>query len=249
LDFSIKKSIELRAIKTPPPWQGFVAPVSDFPTPDEELKFLKPFLKQFNGVLETQWKLSSEVFFQFSQLHLGDGASQISSHARDWLPELGLGVWPDRPAPTPWSKEEFMNVGLGDTLRTVSHKLLRVSAPPPSREHAREAMLGFGAVLQIMTSEPTDNVLAKAKALLLPRIEHPSFRNFEFYIPLIEARSIENATPDKLQSWACGASVYVRESSEDKGVLIISREPLGPIFEALHGRPNNGAALSWCIPV
>ncbi len=53
----------------------------------------------------------------------------------------------------------------------------------------------------------------------------------------------------ELKSWLCGASIYIRESPEDSGLLIISAESLEPILKALGAEAVNTEQTLWKVPV
>jgi hypothetical protein len=52
-----------------------------------------------------------------------------------------------------------------------------------------------------------------------PQIAGLSLRSFPSYIPLLDGASLRAASDRDLQDWLCGATAYMRESSEDGGLL------------------------------
>jgi hypothetical protein len=241
-------AIGLRTIPAPPPWEAFLLPVSGFPVPEQELSPVRGWLVKLTAALAKEWGLSVEVLIQLSQLHLGDGTVRLSDHGREWLPAVGLGVWPDREPPTLWTPEYFGSLGPGEMPRPAMYQVLRITTEPESRKNARNVMLGLGTILQILTPDDSETLLHKTRAVLHPPIKDPSYTCFAFYVPLFEAVSLRAATAEQLDKWFCGASVYIRESSEDTGILISSRQPLGPILQRLGGRPEPEPESGWRIP-
>jgi hypothetical protein len=126
---------------------------------------------------------------------------------------------------------------------------MRIVGEPPTKRQALAAMLGTGVALEIVMPAGEEAFLKQSRALLLPPIREPGFRRYPFYIPIVEPGAMEPASSKQLDRWFCGASAYIRESVEDKGILIASREPLAPILEQLGGRMEMGPEPSWRIPL
>jgi hypothetical protein len=99
-----------------------------------------------------------------------------------------------------------------------------------------------------MTRDDGATFLERATSLLLPQLTDRTFTGYPFYVPLLEFGSLARATSDQLETWLCGASLYIRESFEDTGILIVSREPLAPLLEGLGGRLEAGTEPVWRIP-
>jgi len=239
--------VRLNGMPLQPPLQAFLVPISAFPVPDPELATLTTFLRTLTAAAAREWDLSSEVFVQLEQLKVGGARALFSEHAPEWIPEVGLGVWPDRDPPAIWTREEFKNAVPGERLRPLMYQVFRVGTSPASRERAREIMLGCGPVLQIMAVD-CDRFFRETSALFLSRIKHRSYRSFPFYVPLLEKKTLETAKPDQLEAWFCSATVYIRQSFEDKAIVIASREPLTPILEELGGRFEKKPEPVWRIP-
>jgi len=239
----------LRVLPLDPPWESLLAPVSGFPVPEPQLSALRNFVGLLGGAIAASAKLSAEVFIQFTQLHVDDGGSQLSDHAKEWMPQLGLGVWPDRQPPTLWNREDFELLPVGARPRQLSYQVFRIGASQPARTEARNVMFGRGTIVEVMMKDSSDKFFIKSKELLLPPIKEKSFRSFPFYLPLLDSKSAKNAGPSQLDSWLCGASTYIRESVEDSGILILSREPLAPILDKLGARFVQQPEPYWRVPV
>ncbi len=209
---------------------------------------MREFLRTLCASLAKAGCLSVEMLILFNQLYLGDGPTRFCDHAREWQPQQGLGVWPDREPPTLWTPADFHYLKPGEKPKDFMYQLFRVSGSLPVKEQARDVMLGLGTIIEIMTEGSSDGLLQKSRDLLLPPIKERAFRSFRFYLPLLERKSLEGAKPGQLDDWFCGASVYIRESFEDKAILIASRVPLEPILKNLGGRLEGGPAPEWRIP-
>lgn len=227
-------------------WEYYVLPVSDFPAPEDEIAPLRRFMIKLCSSLEEQFEVRPEIFFQYTQLELGDAAARLSAHGREWMPKVGLGVWPDRPAPCMYKPEDITSLGIGERPRRIMYQLFQVTTGLEARHQALEVMLGTGATLQMMSREPADVMIEHGRRCFLTNITDPSYTAFEYYLPLLEARTIASASGSgEITDWCCGAMFYIRESPEDKGILIASATPLAPVLERLGGRLISGAEPEW----
>ena len=66
---------------------------------------------------------------------------------------------------------------------------------------------------------------ASAAKLSEPIVEQ-TFKSMAFHAPLLMAGSIEAASAEQLEEWMGGARLMIRESFEDKGLLILGKEAL-----------------------
>jgi hypothetical protein len=240
-------SATLELISTPKGWAGevFLLPVSAFPVPDVELTEIRRILRLLNSEIYGSGDLNCEVFIQMAHLHVGDGGARLSRNARYWMPQMGLGVWPDREPPALYTPEEIQNVKQDEKPRTLMHQVFRVSAPAPAPDKALDAMLGLGTLIQIAANETWDDFRARTTEVLLPPIEEPTFRFFPYYVPLLDKHSVVSVKSGDLQRSLCGATVYIRESAEDKGILVVSVAPLTPILEKLGAKLSTEPKVCW----
>lgn len=243
------REVSLRVFPLHRPCEAFLFPVSGFPIPDQELAPAEMLVGNLASMVESANGLHSEVFIQVEQFDDEDARLVYRRYARDWIPEIGLGVWPDRDPPKAWTREEFSNLGPGEKIRPLMYQVLQITGTPRNRTDAFGILFGFGPLVRILTPDPTDAFLRKSTAAFLPAISDPSFTCFPFYIPLLEVKTLISSTPDQLEGWFCGASVYIRESFEDKGILVVSRQPLTPVLEQLGGRYEEKPEPHWKIPV
>lgn len=226
------ETIYLERCQAPEPWECVLMRISSFPAISHEADLAKRMIGSLSQIFLKQG-LHSHVFIQIESLHRGDGPSRIAQNGRRWLPEPGLGVWPNREAPTYWTKADLEDLDEGQEPRNLMDQVFRVSSDQEGREHARNEMLGIGTLIELMTSEFEDALFEQGRSVLLSRIEEPGLRAFSFYIPLIDRDTVKSATTHLLDEWTCGARVYIRESVAEKGILFLVREPLQPIFDEL----------------
>jgi len=214
------------------PWEAVFWAVSRFPIPAEEIAPLRKLVGAFRQAFLKRGQLPSEVFLQTNRLGKL-GSARLSRHAREWMPELGLGVWPDQPPPALPSAADFEDLGPEEKPRPMMYEVMKITGEASTKQFALAAMLGTGAVLEAVTPDGGEAFLKQTKALLLPPIKEPGFRRYSFYVPIIEIKSLGAATAQQLDSWLGGASAYIRESVQDQGILIIARAPLAPLLKDL----------------
>jgi hypothetical protein len=239
------RSIDVEAILLGEPWEVYLLPVSEFPSPQEELIRNRELLGRLMTALGDR-QLSSEVFLDVAQVHLEDGSDRLADHAREWKPKLCLGVWPDRPAPTRWTQEELEELAPGEAPRPMMYTVLYVSGSQEARAEAFRTMLGLGSVVRVLTQNE-GTFLSLAKQTLQPAIQQRPFRSFPNFMPLFDCKSLTAATSDQLERWFCGAAVYIRESPEDNGIIVASNTPLAPIFQHLGGQFEHQPSPRWRI--
>jgi hypothetical protein len=240
-------ALQLQVIPREGPWEAFLLPRS-LPMPDPEVPPVREFFQRLSAILQKERGLKPEVFIQFTELHQKDAGKRLAEHGREWIPGTGLGVWPDRPPPASWTQEQFEDLLPGESMPTLMYTLFQVTAAPEVRDRARDVMLGLGTVIQVLTEDETETFLNKSRGVLLPPITDPCFTCFPFYVPMFDVKSLRNATAAQLETWSCGASVYIRESYHDAGILIACRGPLAPVLEKLGARFRREPEPVWDIP-
>jgi hypothetical protein len=227
-------------------WEAFLIPLPAFPVPEEERAPVREFVRKVIAQLVKQQGCKLETFIQLTQLHLGDGASRLSNHGKEWMPSMGLGVWPDREPPHSWTMGELQDLVPGDKLRSMMDIALHVTRPEEG-DNVRDVMLGLGTVLQFVLPAGTEEFLSAARHLLFSPIKDPSFTSFPFYIPLFEGKTISGASESQLELWLCGAHACIRESPEDQGILVFGKTALQDVLP-LAGAVRSKEDSSWRIP-
>jgi hypothetical protein len=105
------------------------------------------------------------------------------------------------------------------------HSVFHVTAGDKASEHARDVMLGSATVVHALLEQGPEQYHQTMRELLCPRITEEALLGHPFYIPLLEAKSLRNVSDTVLGSWMGSAKVYIRESVEDSGVLMITAYP------------------------
>jgi len=224
--------------------EGYLLPVTKFPIPEQEFSQVRDFFQKLQTELASRWDLSLEVFIQLEQFEDDEPREVFYRHAQQWIPEVGLGVWPDREPPRVWTLEEFTQCALANKRpRPLMFQVFQITGSPQARIEAHERLAEFGALVEYLTDEDPELLLQRTTAALLPAIQDPTYTCFPFYVPLLEVKTLVGATTETLETWIGQNSVYIRESFEDCGILIASLLPIEQIVIAcggeLAGRPQN----------
>jgi len=228
-------------------WEGWLVAVERFPIQLEVRGLVRDFIDRLTALVCLREKLAPECFLQYNQLHHENGPRRLSENGKAWMPQLGLGVWPDREPPALWTAEEFRELAPGEMIRPLMHQVFRITATAARRD-ALNAMFGTGVGLEMLVRQGDQELIQRTTQLLLPGIEEPSFRAFEFYVPLLEGKSLEDVDEAVLDDWLCGAQVYIRESPEDSGVLIVSSFPLVSAWREMRLTQVQGQPV-WMLPI
>ncbi|HUG82760.1 MAG TPA: hypothetical protein VML01_13905 [Bryobacterales bacterium] len=239
-------SLEREALADP--WQVYILRLPGFPVAESALDPMRIFLERLSALIAKDWKLTQEVLVQLDRLQVADAAARFSENGAAWIPEIGLAVWPDRKPPAQWTMKEFLDFIPG-SAPVLMYQYLRISKTPEAKDHARNTMLGYGAVSQMFSAGDFDALKKKGEEILLPTIKDPSFRGHPFYLPIFDVKALRSASARQLDEWSCGVTVYIRESPEDKALFIASRQPLEPLLQKLGGKADELSSKQWHVPV
>jgi hypothetical protein len=174
----------------------------------------------------------------------------FQDHARDWLPEAVLGVWTHLPPPRMMTAEDLMEMdsSLSESIRM--HTLFRVTTGVPACMDSMTTMAGTGTGIQVVSQMGAERLLNNWKDLFLDFIQERIYRIFPWYIPLLRLQSVEEPIADLSSQALASTLLYIRESPEDGGLLILSREPLEELFLRMGCLPValTTGARQWTLP-
>ncbi len=189
---------------------------------------------------------------QLWRLHIGGGAALLSRNARQWQPEIGVGVWLDQPPPTLWTVEEFLKAVPGAGMRPPIYEVALLA--PENRDFLAiwRATGGRGAWLAFSVANEPSAFLHTEAPLYRSWIEEPSIAAFDHFVPLLRASSLSSELFPVLQRHLACVRNYLRESYEDGGLLVISEIPVQPILEQIAplepSFPSAGAPAAFRFP-
>lgn len=240
-------SLDFRCMLAPAPFHCIFFPC-DYPLGEAVAPLLTSFLESLSGFAQAEWTLRPNVFLQLEQLHTGDCRQRFARHAGEWIPEVGLGIWPAEPPPTTWTREDFLKIPRGGRVRPLMYQVFWISASPSIRASARRTLLDVGPLVQVMGAEQDDVFLDRTVRLYQPGIQDPSLTCYPFYLPLLDLQTISAADHQQLSSWLCGARVYIRQSFEDKGLIVLTDQPLTIALKSMGGFQPESEDGFWRIP-
>ena len=174
-----------------------------------------------------------EAFVQVMPLQNGESAYLFSDHAKDWIPDMGLGIWPHRDPPRMWTKDDFDNGDPRAGLPTLMHPVFRITTKAEARLNCLSVMGGTGSSLHVISKMPGPELLKHWTDLLLPTIKDRVFRSYTWYAPLLDVAGFSDPLAPLTAAALQNTSLYIRESLEDSGTLIASREALESVLTAL----------------
>jgi hypothetical protein len=191
---------------------------------------LRAFLEDLVATFIARFGCNHESFIEAGAGKDTAAMTQFSINARTWIPEAGQGVWPNRPAPRMMKMADFEDIESPAKMPSILNPVFRLTAPANARFDAMSTMAGSGCSLQILTALEGPVLMSNLKELFLDFIEDRLFRIFPWYVPLLD----KAALTDPMRSLAANSirdvALYIRESPEDGGILIMSAEPLAEIL-------------------
>jgi hypothetical protein len=193
----------------------------------------RTFLLELVSYFTVRLGCSHESFIQMSHVREQETTHLFADHARNWIPETVLGVWTHRPAPRMRRMEDMEDIESATGMPPVLHSVFRVTADANARLDAMTTMAGTGCGLQLVSHVDSLVLLQDLKELFLSFIQDRVFRIFPWYVPLIEKAALIESMEPLASSTLRGISLYIRESPEDGGILIVSAQPLAEIFAQL----------------
>lgn len=207
---------------------------------------VRNFLHELVVYFTARLGCNHEGFLQIGRARDESAVRLFSNNARKWIPETGLGVWPHRSAPRTWKMEDVEEIDADTEMPPLLHSVFRVTADANARLDAMTTMVGTGCGLQLVSRTESATLLRNLRELFLGFIQDRVFRIFPWYVPLIEKAALAEPMQAMTIDAMSGVTLYIRESPEDGGILIVSSEPLVGILEQIGcKRVASQPALQW----
>ena len=203
------------------PYTAAFLPVEQFPVDPRVRRELAENLIAWLEEMQAGTPLKSLTWLEMNKLPPDQGGPKVSANGRLWLPETGLGVFPHRPPPRLWSANDFLDRDYGSPMPALINTVFLVRNSEPAARHAFRTMVGGGTVTHVLTEDP-GAFLEHAENELLPSIREEALRGHPFYVPLLTAAAVQAADAAQLRAWLGPAKVYLRDSTEDRGILILA---------------------------
>jgi len=184
------------------------------------------------------------IHVQYNQLNLADAGLILANRGRDWMPQLGLGVWPDEPPPRLWCREDFTELGIGERPRPLMHQLFQLKSTDESWSEPRTLFWPSGSALVTLTHWDLGELYPRFREHFLPIIEEPSLRCFPYYFPMLKGTTLPLTGDAQSKPWLSGIRLYIRQSPEDGGVFIWCEHSLRSALHELGFRvPSENPAV------
>ncbi len=218
-------AIQIEMLAVPAPYSAAEIKVGRFPVPPDFSPKLHVFLTALlnaAGAGET-----SDVFLQNEYLANARGA--FNAHLPEWVPQVGLGVWPDRPPPELWKISDLFRMARGEKI-PLMYQVSHPTAGPKANSQAFDLLLGSGMVIVVVHPGSTNDLLAQYKDTYLPNIKQQNLRIMPFYVPLLDHNSLQKRQSGDLQKWLGSARLYLRESPAENTILLVTDSDLGALL-------------------
>lgn len=233
-------AIHIEMVAVPPPYYAAQLKVGGYPVAADGASKLRAFL---TAVVQaaSSGGLNMNTFLQYE--YLPDGRAVVNPHLPDWRPEIGLGVWPNRPPPELWKISDLFRMAGGERV-PLMYQVARITTGPKAESQAFGLLLGTGMTVAVMHGGSTEELLARYKETYLPTIKQANLRILPFYVPLLDLKSLQSSHPGDLSKWLEGARLYLRESPLDNAVVVVSDIDLNSLFERV-GAKRDGS--HWLV--
>jgi len=237
--------------EAPESWESWVVALAGYPAPEPQAAATRGWLLRLADESLKTGGLTATIALQINELHLGGGAEMVQQHGLAWMPQMGLGVFPDQDPPRPWTAFDFEAIELkeGATVRPLMHQVLALGGAPEDILSARAQMPGRGCYVELHARRSGDELLEAFTAASQDKITDAMFSGFPFLFPLLNGQSFATLTSDELGRRLAGAEFYARDSASDGGLLLACKGGFADLFAALGGeRQKNGAwKFEWPV--
>jgi hypothetical protein len=164
------------------------------------------------------------VFLDMEQLHQNNAVREISRNGAQWAPEMGMGMEPGAAPPKLWTFAELSERDVTQPMPPLIRNVCHLEGEERARVHAAQTMCGTGGLVQVMHRVAIDQVLQAWSHNALLRIEEEALRAFPIYLPLLSGRALQKVSEEEMTAWLGPVDAYLRESMEDRGLLIVARQ-------------------------
>jgi hypothetical protein len=226
----------------------YLLPVSKYPLPQAEAQWTRAFSEKLIAeVKKDRPGLRMEVIIRQGGIYTGL-LDHFVDNASRWVPEQGLAIIPHRPPPHIPTQEEIENIdprSLGAGDRPPAHDFIpemifRIS-DSGGREEAFRTMGGHSALHVFLTEANESDLIGNWKKVFGATVRERVFQAMPLFVPLFGIRSFLDVPEEKIISWMASFDLYIGESLEDNGIVIVSGNNIDNLIGAVL---NNLPALN-----
>lgn len=233
------KNRKIEKIKSLPRGAVYFLSVTQFPIVGDNLSAANNVINSI--VVEYQLmrrNLFLEVMIRQSCLYTGL-LDIFVDNAVDWRPQQGLMVMPHKPGPRMPDRNDFEAIdprlihkhGVGGVM-DLPEFIFHITAED-ARENCYKLMQGHGALSMMLTTLKREVLHQKWNESFKKKVTDRSFRNMPLFIPIFGTESFLKASDDEISSWFDFFSLYIGESKEEQGVVIVSSEDIDNLIEQI----------------
>jgi hypothetical protein len=193
--------------------------------PDEERKSVRSFLnelrKRYDNLAESSLfsclGILNEVL-EFERLEI------LGRHLFDWPTQAGIAVLPDRPLPQFPTRDEVMSWKEIPSWHDLMPMITYITKKQAVTE-AYEELFGCGGTVLYTSAHEEQKLFAKTKEIFGYRITN-EFLQFMNCLPVLGINALLDATDNQFRALYSAVGLYMGESMQDGGVIIISDKKL-----------------------
>ncbi|MCX7603575.1 MAG: hypothetical protein N2036_05815 [Bryobacteraceae bacterium] len=149
------------------------------------------------------------------------------------MPEFGAGVWLDEPPPSLWKEEEFLRHAPGAPMRPPIYQFIRLRNVAENFPGVWREIGGSGCWLAFAVNCDPEGFLETEAPIYRSWIADPTIQASDFFVPLLKLNTAESSLFSSRIRHLAAVSCYVRESEEDRGLVIYCESPIEPFFDGL----------------
>jgi hypothetical protein len=226
----------------------YLLPVSAYPLPAAEAQWVRTFSEKLIAeIKKDRPNLRMEVIIRQGGIYTGL-LDHFVENASRWMPEQGLAIIPHRPPPHIPTQEEMENIdprslGAGDrppAFDFMPELIFRINNSG-GREEAFRIMGGHSALHVFLTEVNESDLISNWKEVFGATVRERIFRAMPLFVPLFGIRSFSGVPEEKIISWLASLDLYIGESLEDNGIVIVSGNNIDNLIGAVL---NNLPALT-----
>jgi hypothetical protein len=231
---STSTPIRLQALGQQHQFFAYLLPAGNYPVPAAERESYLEILARMETALYRFPSGSQETLLQMWKLHHEGASKQLSKNGKSWVPVVGVGVWPNKPPPAVWTREEFEAFVPGEMPRPPISMVFRLKGESRQRANVLPLMGGRGALIQAWIQGDAEEFYKDCEQYFRTFITEPLHLAYPFFFPLLDSATLPSITAELADRLLSRVQCYIRESSEDRGVLILSRSSLEPVLKELY---------------
>lgn len=230
--FDIPELTPVRKLKTVEGGNVYFIPITGFPLSKMEsqsvMRFISKLHKYYSdsttneitGVLG----ITSDVL-EFEVLE------KITKHNFDWLPRMAIALNPDLPAPHTLSRDEVQGLKKGFNIHEIVPMMAYITKSKALNE-AYESLFGCGGTIFYLSYLDKQKFFDSMKKVFGHRITDSTFKIVEC-LPVLGIKALYSASRAQFRALYSACGLYIGESKQDQGVIIISDYSLDTVIPHL----------------